>query len=48
MGKKADVGWPYVVALIVGLLLLLALIFIAAKSNFKMGNMIESLKDFLT
>lgn len=48
MDKRADVGWPYVVAIIIGVLVLLALIFIAVKSNWKMGEMITSLKDFLT
>ena len=48
MNRKASIGWPYVVAIIIGLLVLLALIFIAMKSNFKMGSMISGLKDFIT
>lgn len=39
--RKADVGWFYTVVIIIGIFVLLLLIWLAAKSGWRIGELLE-------
>ena len=43
--KNAQIGWDHIIKLVIGLLMLLALIFLAINAKGGIGNLLQSIGD---
>jgi len=46
--KKASIGWDHIIAMIIGLLVIIVLIFIAIKSKDKLAEIFSQIKQWFT
>jgi len=46
--NKKGVGWPYVVALIIGLLVILALLYIIFRGKLELSSIAEAIKNMFS
>jgi len=46
--KKASIGWDHIIAMIIGLLVIIILIFIAIKSKDKLAEIFSQIKQWFT
>jgi len=46
--KKASIGWDHIIAMIIGLLIIIILIFIAVKSREKFADLFDQINQWFT